>query len=105
MEVAVVEHKLKLTDQVWKETRVQAALEGKTASEICAYVLQYYVALPADEKPPILVREVKNGRLHSVYLTKQLWAELIACHMTEVRPVSAILEQQLRAYMGMELPV
>jgi hypothetical protein len=97
-----VEHKLKLTDEVWKAIRVQAALEGKTASEICAYVLKYYVNLPADEKPPILVRTVTGGRPHSVYLDKQLWAELIACHLTEGRPISAIAEQQLRAYTGLE---
>lgn len=98
------EHKLVLTDAVWKEARVQAALEEKTASEICAYVLQYYLDLAADEKPPILIRKVKDGRPHSVYLEKQLWVELVACHLTEGRPISAILEQQLRAYMGLALP-
>ena len=98
------EHKLILTDDVWKEARVQAALEEKTASEICAYVLQYYLDLATAEKPPILIRDVKDGRPHSVYLEKQLWVELVACHLTESRPISAILEQQLRAYMGLELP-
>jgi hypothetical protein len=104
MGTQTTEHKLKLTDEVWKETRVQAALEEKTASEICAYVLRYYLDLPDDEKPAILIRDAKDGQPHSIYLEKQLWVKLIACHLTENRPISAILEQQLRAYMGLDLP-
>ena len=98
------EHKLTLSHETWKETKIQGALEGKSASNICAYVLQYYVSLADDEKPPQLITAVaKDGKLRSVYLTKQLWAGLVECSIREERPISAILEQQLRAYLGLPL--
>lgn len=98
-----VEHKVVLPDDVWGETLIQAALEKKTASDICAYVLQHYVGLAADQKPPILLR-VASGRQRSIYLEQALWLDLITCKVRERRPISAILEQQLRAYLGLPLP-
>ena len=95
------EHKLKLSDEVWEETRVRAVLEEKPAYEICAHVLTHYIEL--EEKPPIqLTSAPTKGSLHSVYLDKFTWAELIRCRVSEKRPISAILEQQLRAYLAMD---
>lgn len=94
------EHKVVLPDDVWSETLIQATLEQKTASEICEYVLRHYVSLPAGERPPIRLT-AGSGRQRSVYLDKQVWIELISCKVKERRPISAILEQQLRAYLGM----
>ena len=96
------EHKVVLPDEVWSETLIQATLEQKTASEVCDYVLRHYVSLPAEDKPPILLTS-GSGRQRSVYLDQQIWIELITCKVRERRPISAILEQQLRAYLG--LPV
>jgi hypothetical protein len=95
------EHKLKLSDEVWQETMVRAVMEEKSASEICAHVLRHYVAL--EDKPPVHVRSVPEGSLHSVFLEKTTWAELMRCRIIEKRAVSAILEQQLRAYLGLSL--
>jgi hypothetical protein len=95
------EHKLKLSDEVWQETLVRAVIEEKSASEICAHVLRHYVAL--EDKPPVHIFSVAEGSLHSVFLEKMTWAELMRCRVIEKRAVSAILEQQLRAYLGMPL--
>lgn len=96
------EHKLKLSEEVWRETMIRAALEEKTASEICAHVLRHYVGL--ENKPPIYIRRAPEGSLHSIFLEKPTWAELMGCRVTERRPISAILEQQLRAYLSLPLP-
>jgi hypothetical protein len=95
------EHKLKLSNEVWQETVVRAVIEEKSASEICAYVLRHYAGL--NDKPPLHIHSVPEGKLHSIFLEKPTWAELMRCRVTEERPVSAILEQQLRAYLGMSL--
>jgi hypothetical protein len=97
------EHKVMLPDEVWGETLVQAALERKTASEICEHVLSYYATIAAEEKPPILLT-AGSGRPRSVYLSQEVWLELLTCKVRERRPISAILEQQLRAYLGLPLP-
>jgi hypothetical protein len=96
------EHKLKLSDEVWQETMVRAVMEEKPAYEICAYVLRHYADL--ETKPPARISRVPEGSLHSVFLEKPAWAELMRCRVIEKRPVSAILEQQLRAYLGLPLP-
>jgi hypothetical protein len=96
------EHKVMLPDEVWSETLIQATLEQKTGSEICEYVLRHYVNLTAEEKPPILLT-AGSGRQRSVYLDQQIWIELITCKVKERRPISAILEQQLRAYLGLPI--
>jgi hypothetical protein len=96
------EHKVVLPDEVWSETLIQATLERKTASEICEHVLRHYVNLAAEEKPPTILT-VGSGRQRSVYLEQQVWIDLISCKVRERRPISAILEQQLRAYLGLPI--
>ncbi len=71
-------------------------------SELCAHVLRHYAAL--ENKPPIHIRNAPEASLNSVFLEKSTWAELMGCRVTERRPTSAILEQQLRAYLGLPLP-
>jgi len=97
------EHKVVLPDEVWSETLIQAILEQTTASAVCEYVMRHYVDLAPGERPPILITG-GSGRQRSVYLEQQIWIELINCKVRERRPISAILEQQLRAYLGLELP-
>jgi hypothetical protein len=94
------EHKVVLPDEVWSETLIQATLEQKTASAICEYVLRHYVNLPAEERPPIRLT-TGSGRQRSIYIEQPVWIELITLKVKERRPISAILEQQLRAYLGM----
>ena len=46
------EHKLTVSKEAWRETVVRAVLEEKSASAICAHVLQHYVELDEEERPP-----------------------------------------------------
>jgi hypothetical protein len=94
------EHKVVLPDEVWSETLIQARLEQKTASEICEYVLRYYTQLSVEERPAILLPRA-SGQQRSIYIEQQVWLDLITCKIKERRPISAILEQQLRAYLGL----
>lgn len=103
--MATSEHKLAVSEEVWQETVVRAVLEEKSALAICAHALQHYVDLDEEERPPVLIRAgAQERRLHSIFLDKVTWAKLMGRRVAEKRPVSAILEQQLRAYLGMELP-
>jgi hypothetical protein len=95
------EHKLKLSDEARQENMGRAVIEEKPASERCAHVLRHYVAL--EDKPPVHSHSVPEGSLHSVFLEKTTWAELMRCRVIEKRTVSAILEQQLRVYLGLPL--
>jgi hypothetical protein len=97
------EHKVVLPDEVWSETLIQATLEQTTASAVCEYVLRHYVTLSTEERPPVLITS-GSGRQRSVYLEQEIWIALISCKVRERRPISAILEQQLRAYLGLKLP-
>jgi hypothetical protein len=63
--------------------------------------MRHYVQL--EDKPAIHIHSVAEGRLHSVFLGKTIWAELMRCRVSEKRSISAILEQQLRAYVALPL--
>ena len=97
------QRKVMLPDEVWRETMIQAALENKSASDICEHVLRHYVDTPETDHPPIRTRSA-SGRQRSIYIDKSVWVQLSGLKVTERRSISAILEQQLRAYMGMKLP-
>ncbi len=103
MSEQISEHKVVLSDEVWGETLVQAMLEETTASAVCEYVLRHYADLAPEERPPILITTAA-GRQRSVYLGQGVWIALLSRRVHERRPISAILEQQLRAYLGLEMP-
>ena len=98
------QRKVVLPDEVWRETMIQAALEDKSASDICEHVLRHYVETPEAERPPVRVKNA-SGQPRSAYIDKAVWVQLSGLKVTEQRPISAILEQQLRAYMGIDLPL
>ena len=76
------EHKITITDEVWKEMRIQAALEGTSATALCEYVLSHYVDLPAEQKPPN--RSFSGpSKKRSVYLLRNTWAKLVECSIDE----------------------
>ena len=88
-----------LSDEVWAATQERAVLEGTTASDICERVLSHYLRL--EEKPPRhdLPADVAT-RQRSIHVRTTTWAAAKAQKVRESRPVSAILEQLLRAYLG-----
>lgn len=98
------QHKIVLSDEVWAAAAERAVLEEKSLSEICEYVLIHYLDLPDERKPePALASAPENGRPRTVYLSKGTWSQALGRKVLEGRPVSAILEQQLRAYLGLEI--
>jgi hypothetical protein len=96
-----VQRSVVLSDEAWAAALERAELEDTSASEICERLLRHYLAL--DEKPPqcVLSPEI-TPRKRSVYITKPTWAAARAQKVWERRSVSAILEQLLRAYLGLE---
>ena len=101
-----VQHSVKLTDEAWAATLERAELESTTASEICERLLRHYLVL--EEKPPqYLPPSDATRRKRSVYVTRPIWAAAKAQKVQERRSISAILEQLLRGYLGLdlELPV
>lgn len=94
------QRKVQLTDEVWATLQERAVLESKSASDICEHVLQYYLSL--DKKPPAQITAISEGaKARSVYISQMTWAEMKGCKVRENRPIGAILEQQLRAYLGL----
>lgn len=97
------QHAVVLSDEVWAGTQERAALEGTTASDICERVLRHYLDL--EEKPPPY--ELPAGvrtKQRSIHVQPTTWAAAKARKVIESRPVSAILEQLLRAYLGFPVP-
>jgi hypothetical protein len=98
------QRKVQLTDEVWATTQERAVLEGKSASDICEHVLQHYLGL--DEKLPMKITAIAKGaKARSVYISRPTWAEAKGRKVREGRPIGAILEQQLRAYLGLPLSI
>jgi hypothetical protein len=105
MATPVNQRKAMLTDMVWAALLEQSALEDTSASALCEYVLRHYLNLPDDEKPPILIASVAQTAVQrTIYIKKPLWATAKGRKVMERRSISAILEQQLRAYMGLDMP-
>ena len=97
-----VQHSVKLSDEAWAATLERAELESTTASEICERLLKHYLAL--EEKPLryALLPDVVT-RKRSVHITRPTWAAARAQKVYEQRSISAILEQLLRGYLGLDL--
>jgi hypothetical protein len=94
------QRKVQLTDEVWATLQERAILENKSASDICEHVLQHYLGL--ERKPLAQITAIPEGaKARSVYISQMTWAEMKGCKVREERPIGAILEQQLRAYLGL----
>lgn len=99
------QRKAMLTDEVWAALLEQSALEGQSASALCEHVLRHYLNLPDDEKPPVLITGVAQTAVQrTIYIEKTLWVAAKGRKVMERRSISAILEQQLRAYMALDMP-
>jgi hypothetical protein len=97
-----VQHSVKLSDEAWAAALERAELERTTASEICERLLKHYLTL--ENKPPrhALPSNI-SSRKRSVYVTRPVWAAARAQRVREQRSISAILEQLLRGYLGLDL--
>ena len=98
------QHKVMLSNELWIVINERAALEERSASGLCNYVIQHYVDLAPPDRPAILLRQVKpEAALRSLYIDKVNWAKLRALKVEQRRPISAIIEQQMRLYLGLDV--
>jgi hypothetical protein len=97
-----IQRSVKLPDEVWAATLERAELEATTASEICERLLKHYLALAT--RPSIQALPATSPtRKRSVYITRPTWAAAKALKVQEHRSISAILEQLLRGYLGLDV--
>ena len=100
------QHKLALSDQAWAGAQQRAAIEGfSSTSDLCEYLLHHYLSLAEEgqELVKYTIPEEVERKYRSVYLSTLIWAGLKARKVIEGRPVSEILEQTIRAYLGLPL--
>lgn len=95
---------LVISNEAWAAICEMAAIEGQSASQLCAYLLTEYCRV--DEK---FVYEVKHLRRllncspHSVYIPLEFLPQLKYLKASQRRSLSDMLEQLIRAYTGLEL--
>jgi len=96
-----------LSDDAWAELRARAVLEERSAAKLCEFLLGHYLGL--EDKP--IHRPPSNPgqrRTRSIYIADRTWAAAKALAVRQRRTVSDILEQLIRAYLGLapgeELP-
>ena len=90
-----------VSDETWANTLEQAALEKKTASDLCQYLARHYLSL--EEKPVFALPEKMDTHSRTVYLPDSVWAALKREKVMQNRSTSEIFEQLLRGYLGLEL--
>lgn len=53
-------------------------------------------------KDIVFVKDIlTEAKVRSVYISQTVWADAKGCKVRENRPIGAILEQQLRIYLGL----
>lgn len=90
-----------LSDETWANTLEQAALEKKTASDLCLYLARHYLGL--EQKPVYALPEKVETHSRTVYLPDSIWAALKHEKVMQNRSTSDIFEQLLRGYLGLDL--
>ncbi len=90
-----------LSDEAWAALQERATLERKSASDLCEFLLRHYLSLEA--KPTFELPEGLQKRTRSLYVSDRVWAGAKAQAVLQRRSVSALLEQLLRAYLGLKL--
>ena len=89
-----------LSDDAWAGIARRSTIEGKSAGKLCEWLLVRYLSLderPVYELPPL------NRRQRSVHVHDVPWAEAKGLAVEQRRSLSEILEQLIRAYLGLEL--
>ncbi|MCE1252835.1 MAG: ribbon-helix-helix protein, CopG family [Anaerolineae bacterium] len=90
-----------ISDETWANTLEQAALEGKTASELCLFLANHYINL--EQKPVYALPDGLIPRSRTIYLPDSTWAALKREKVLQNRSSSEIMEQLLRGYLGLSL--
>ena len=90
-----------LSDEAWAGLKARGVMEGRSASELCQFLLEKYLAL--EEKPVYAMPEGLQARQRSIYVSDVTWAEVKAIAVRQRRTGSHVLEQLIRGYLGLEL--
>ena len=92
---------VRLSIEAWAELHNRSVLEGKSASELCDFLLIHYLGLgepPVYQLPDGLVK-----RTRAIYIADQGWAAAKRLSRLQGRTLSAMLEQLVRGYVGLGL--
>ncbi len=89
-----------LSDEAWVAICEMAAIEEKSVSDLCTYLLEEYIGF--DER--VIYQFIRPNRSpHSIYLSFSIWPQIKVLKASQRRSISDILEQLIRAYTGLEL--
>ncbi len=92
---------VRISVEAWAALQERTALEGKSASALCDFLLRHYLALeakPVYELPPDLEK-----RTRVIYTSNPTWGAVKRTAVLQRRSASALLEQLLRGYLGLAL--
>jgi len=90
-----------ISNDAWAALKEASTIEGKSASELCEFLLAHYLALP--RRTRYNLPSALKTKARSLYVSDPTWGAAKAEAVKQSRPVSAILEQLVRAYLGLEL--
>jgi hypothetical protein len=90
-----------ISDETWANTLEQAALENKTASDLCLFLARHYLEL--EQKPVFALPDGLKTHSRTVYLPDTIWAAFKREKVLQNRSTSDIFEQLLRGYLGLNL--
>lgn len=91
-----------ISDEAWKALRKQSLIGRISTSMLCQRLIEKY--LQAETRPPVYMLEDRgNTRQRSLYLPDYLWSQFRLQALEEGRSASALLEQLVRTFLGMEL--
>jgi hypothetical protein len=92
-----------LSAQVWEALSEDAILQGKSPNVICDTLIREYLLRPLEDTPVVAYPELEKKQ-HNLRLLDSLWKALRLRALQEGRPTSALMEQLLREYYGLQLP-
>ena len=94
---------LMLSDMAWETLYEDSILQGKSPNVICEGLIKEYLHRPLENarSAEIITR---GKRQHNLRLVDSIWKALRLRAHQENRSASAIVEQILREYYGLQLP-
>lgn len=101
LQFPTVQRSVVLSDQAWAAARSRAVLEHVSTSELCERLLRAYLDL-SDKPAPVLLQLQARPKKRSVHISDLVWAGIREQATLEKRAISDLLEQLLRAYLGLD---
>ena len=100
---AVANRSVMITHEAWAAVSERAFLEKKTINDLCVALLAQYLS---QAEPPVyhLSKSPRREKTaHTLYTSDELWSQAHRLKGLQGRTISAILEQLIRAYTGLEV--